>query len=197
MVSVRYLWRASDGCRSLVLLLSVLLLAACVAPDFSSRPAAVLANDPLLHLVYRDADSNARVASVSTIGLLTPLSVETTSTSTPLLRGLSYNNITHGARIPALYTPLLISVASLKQQLPGIYSGVSEITLVNKSRSSYEIRLSTHFTSLPIVSTVPISIDNLEIALAAATHPALTAISNQATHISIRGATPVIRYDQL
>lgn len=197
MVNAQHLRRALDYGRPLGLLLLLLLLAACSVPSVPSHSAAVIDEDPLLYLVYRDTDNNVRVASISVAGLLISLSTDAVTVSAPVLRGLNYNNIASGARIPSLYASLLTSVSALKQQLPKVYSGISEIAIVNKSRSSYEILISTRFTALPIVSTVPISLDNLETALIAATHPALASVSSGATHLSIRGTTPVIRYDQL
>lgn len=153
--------------------------------------------EPLLYLAYRDAENVARVAYISRHGVLSDASPAIRFAPAPILGGLSYRAIDEGARIPRAYIPLLDSLSMLKRQMPEVYAGISEVVVINKSQTEYEVLLHTAFAPVPIVSGVPISLVDLETALIAVSHLSIVDPSTGATHISIRGIAPVVRYDEI
>lgn len=193
-VSLRVVSLRAIGLAGAMLLASTTIPIACTALEESGEVESTERGEALLYLVYQDAADTVQVVAISADGRLTPVAADTPSVSAPLLSGLTYNTIATDAYIPTVYLPLLASLADLRERLPAIYAGIREVTLINKSRTTYEVRLSTLFTTLPIISAVPISADNLQTVLIAVSNLSLP--TDELTYVSIRGAVPVLRYDE-
>ena len=188
-----------------LLAIVVIIIAWFVAlPPAPSQSSSVVDGDtepqPLLLLIYRDSADVARAAYIYADGAISVAAVDSAIVPAPVLGGLNYSAIDGGARIPNRYMSMLDSLAMIRGRLPEVYDRISEVVIINKSQSEYELLLHTDIISVPIVSSVPISIYNLETALVAASNLSITDLSvadpaAEATHISIRGPTPVVRYD--